>query len=72
MQPWAPDLLTKKLICVSVSVTKNCPSTVLSRACSAGTIDVMFDDLQAVVGTADKNSRLPTRCRVHIDAVLQG
>jgi AhpD family alkylhydroperoxidase len=61
MAPGALDALTKELIYIAVSVTKNCQYCVASHTASAfgkGMTEAMFKELQAVVGKANNTKRL--------------
>jgi AhpD family alkylhydroperoxidase len=70
MAPGALDPLTKELLYIAVSVTNNCHYCIASHTASAfgkGMTDVMFKELQAVIGMANETNKLVTGYQVEID-----
>jgi AhpD family alkylhydroperoxidase len=70
MAPGALDSLTKEMIYIAVSVTKQCPYCIASDTASArnkGMSDAMFHELMAVVGMANETNRLASGYQVEID-----
>ena len=70
MGPGALDPLTKELIYVAVSVTNNCNYCIASHTVSArnkGMTDAMFQELQAVIATANYTNKLVTGYQVEVD-----
>jgi len=70
MAPGAPDLLTKELLYVAVSVTNGCAYCIASHTAAAqkaGMSAAMFAELMAVVGMANETNRLANGYQVAID-----
>ena len=64
------DALTKEMIYLAVSVTKQCGYCIASHTAAArkaGMTDQMFAELMAVVGMANETNRLVTGYQVGID-----
>jgi AhpD family alkylhydroperoxidase len=70
MGPGAIDPLTKEMLYIAVSVTNNCGYCIASHTASAfkkGMTDVMFHELQAIVGMANETNKVVTGYQVEID-----
>ena len=70
MTPGALDALTKDMIYVAVSVTKQCGYCIASHTASArkkGMTDDIFRELMAVVGMANETNRLASGYQIEID-----
>jgi AhpD family alkylhydroperoxidase len=70
MAQGALDPLTKEMIYIAVSVTKNCTYCIASHTASAlgkGMTEAMFKELQAVIGMANETNKLVTGYQVEVD-----
>jgi AhpD family alkylhydroperoxidase len=70
MAPGALDPLTKELIYIAVSVTNNCNYCIASHTASAfgkGMTEVMFKELQAIIGMANETNKIVTGYQVEVD-----
>ncbi len=74
MAPGALDAVTKEMVYLAVSVTNGCPYCIASHTAAArkaGMSEVMFGELMAVVGMANKSNRLANGYRVPIDPAFE-
>jgi AhpD family alkylhydroperoxidase len=74
MAPGALDPLTKEMVYLAVSVSNQCPYCIASHTAAArkaGMSDRMFQELMAVVGTANETNRLVSGYQVEIDEAFK-